>query len=146
MRRSIFPRHVIAAGALIPALLLSVTAVCARTNPDMSLVTSSRNVAPEARLSVTGAADCLPAAGNLTVSVSVLEVGVTASARGISPAVPGADGKDHFKAELSVGAGMPAFTAGAAEASAFAATQGNAGLTGADQWCAFVNLVVDPSM
>ncbi len=153
MRRSILPRHVTAAGALIPALVLSVTAVFAWTNPETSPVTSSRNFAPQARLSadgrklaVSGAADCLPADGSLTVSVSVLQAAVMASARGISPAAPCADGRDHFTVELSVGAGKPAFTASPAEACAFATTQGDAGLTGADQWCAFVKLVVDPSM
>ena len=153
MRRSILPRHVTAAGALIPALVLSVTPVFAWTNPETSPVTSSRNFAPEARLSadgrklvVSGAADCLPADGKLIVSVSVLQASVTASARGISKAVPCTDGKDHFTVVLSVGEAKPAFAAGPAEACAFASTQSDSSFTGADQWCAFVKLVVDPSM
>jgi hypothetical protein len=147
-------RRPIAGLALLFAIALAATLpALAWTDPDVDPVVSSRNFQREAHISadgrklvVKGNADCVPADGVLAVSVSLLQAGATAAARGFAKPAACTDEKDGFTVALTVGADQPAFAAGPAEACAFATTQGAAGLTGADQWCTFVKLVVDPAM
>lgn len=142
--------------AILAAIALAAIAaspVHAWTDPDLSPVTSSRNFEREGRMSVdgrtlvvSGSADCRPVEGDFAVWLSVLQAGAVAGARGFSTPQPCTDHKDGFTVELTVGAERPAFTAGPAEACAFATTHAGDDLTDADQWCTFIRLVVDPAM
>ena len=139
--------------AAISLTALATSPALAWTDPDIDPVTSSRNFEPEGRMSadgrrlvVSGAADCRPVEGDLAVSVSVLQASAVAAARGFSTPQPCIDDKDGFTVELTVGAERPAFTAGPVEACAFATTHAGDDLTDADQWCTFIQLVVDPAM
>jgi hypothetical protein len=98
------------------------------------------------RLVVTGITDCVPADGEVTVSISALQNGSLAVARGASAQQACTEGSDPFTAELTVREGRPPFTAGPVQACALATMRNGDKLANVDQWCSFVQVVVDPAM
>ena len=108
---------------------------------------------PEAKMSsdgrklvVTGTTDCLPADGEVTVSVSALQVASLAVARGTSARQSCTEEADTFTAELTVREGRPSFAAGPVQACALATMRNGNTITNVDHWCSFVQVVVDPAM